>query len=111
MRHALSRTPNPTDDVAATSWLQERHLDCADLARRHRTTVAHIHKLRSQAPHRLPPPLDLGGKRLIWRLVDVEAWESARVAGAIPKRMGRESTAAKARRATADGQGLDPSSN
>jgi len=86
-----------------------QHLDTADLAARYKTTPANIHTIHSRSPSRLPPALNLGRRKLLWRLVDVEAWESARVASRpeapavapAPAPRGRKSVAAKARAARA----------
>lgn len=79
-------------------------LDVAALAARHHTTPGYIRRLNSADPTRLPPRLFIG-RNLLWRRVDVEAWEAARVVGApvqsalepAPARRGPKSTAAKAR--------------
>jgi len=90
-------------------------LNVADLAARHHSTPGNIRKLNSLDPTRLPPRLALGGRVLLWRLVDVEAWEASRVVGTptarapepepepAPARRGPKSTAAKARAARAAG--------
>ncbi len=80
-----------------------------DLAARWQTTPRTIHQTHSRSPDRLPPALNLGGRKLLWRLCDVEAWEAARVgvAAALSTskgtrcKPGRKSVAAKARAAAA----------
>ena len=86
-------------------------LDVTGLAARHHTTPGNIRRLNSRDPTRLPPRLALGGRVLLWRLIDVEAWEAARVVVApaapapepAPARRGPKSTAARARAARAAG--------
>ena len=85
------------------------HLTPIDLAARWQTTPRTIHQTHSRSPDRLPPALNLGGRKVLWRLRDVEAWEAARVGVAAPVttskgprgRPGRKSVAAKARAAAA----------
>lgn len=79
-------------------------LDAAGLAVRYHTSPGYIRKLHAKEPSRPPPRLPIGGQRLLWRLVDVEAWESAKVAASVsapsrqatPARRGPKSTASKA---------------
>jgi len=75
-------------------------LDVAGLAARYYTSAGYIRKLHSKQPSRLPPRLDLGGRNLLWRLVDIEAWEAAKAistpASSTPARRGPKSTTAKA---------------
>jgi predicted DNA-binding transcriptional regulator AlpA len=87
---------------------QVQHLTPMQLAARYQTGLANIYQMHHRNPERLPPALHLGGRRLLWRLVDVEAWEAARVGGVPTPRStgqrnkpGRKSVAAKAREAAA----------
>jgi predicted DNA-binding transcriptional regulator AlpA len=89
-----------TPDASASHSI----LDAEGLATRYHTSRGYIHKLHATDPTRLPPRLKLGGRILLWRLVDVEAWEASHVAEA-PVRRGRKSTAAKAQAANVDAAG------
>ena len=98
-----------SDIVQSASNGATIHLSTIDLAARYQTTPSTIHQTHSRNPDRLPPALNLGGRKLLWRLCDVEAWEEARVGVAAPaqaaslqrRRPGRKSVAAKARAAAA----------
>ncbi len=102
----LGRAHPAWQECDVFSQPQPEILDVAALAARHHTTPAQIRKLNSQDPERLPPRLALGGRILLWRLVDVQAWEASKVATAraheaerdrAPVRRGRKSVAEKAR--------------
>jgi len=86
-------------------------LDVTSLAVRYCTTPHQIRKINSENPSQLPPRFPFG-RRLLWRLADVEPWEAARVAAAAAQptaqaqpsekgRRGPKSVAAKARQAAA----------
>ena len=66
----------------------DRLLTTADLAHRWRTTEQAVYSARHRGDC---PPAVRVGKRLLWRLVDVEAWEDAHVehADAHPQMWGK----------------------
>lgn len=81
-------------------------LTVEDLAARWHKSPVTIRSDASRAPHALPPLCRLPGlKRLLWRLVDVEAFEAGHVVSAEPpappafsRRRGRPTKAEQLRR-------------